>query len=87
MNISTVIGVRIEAICGCVPENKVDNMEFAKTHFEEDMSSTLKALGVLERHVAVKEETTSMDFCVAAAEKIFAEGGVKKEDIGAVIFQ
>lgn len=86
MNISTVKGVRIEAICGCVPEHKVDNLEFAKAHFEEDMEATLKALGVKERHVAVKEETTSMDFCIAAAEKIFAESGVKKEDIGAVIF-
>ena len=64
----------MEAIAACVPENKVDNLEFAKAHFEEDMESTLKALGVLERHVAVKEETTSMDMCVAAAEKIFAVG-------------
>lgn len=86
MNISTIKGVRMEAIAACIPENKVDNLEFAKSHFEEDMSSNIKALGVLERHVAVKEETTSMDFCIAAAEKIFSEGGVKKEDIGAVIF-
>ena len=86
MNISTIKGVRMEAIAACVPENKVDNFEFAKSHFEEDMTSTLKALGVLERHVAVKEETTSMDMCVAAAEKIFAEGNIMKEDIGAVIF-
>lgn len=76
----------MEAIAACVPENKVDNLAFAGSHFEEDMSATLKALGVMERRVAVKEETTSMDFCIAAAEKIFAEGGVKKEDIGAVIF-
>lgn len=76
----------MEAIAACVPENKVDNLEFAGSHFEEDLSATLKALGVMERRVAVKEETTSMDFCIAAAEKIFAEGGVKKEDIGAVIF-
>ena len=86
MNISTVKGVRIEAIAACVPENKVDNLEFAKAHFEEDMTSNIKALGVFERHVAVKEETTAMDFCVAAAERIFAEGGVKKDEIGAVIF-
>lgn len=86
MNISTVKGVRIEAVAACVPENKVDNLEFAKAHFEEDMTSNIKALGVLERHVAVKEETTAMDFCVAAAERIFAEGGVKKDEIGAVIF-
>lgn len=86
MNISTVKGVRVEAIAACVPENKVDNLEFAKAHFEEDMTSNIKALGVFERHVAVKEETTAMDFCVAAAERIFAEGGVKKDEIGAVIF-
>lgn len=86
MNISTVKGVQIEAVAACVPENKVDNLEFAKAHFEEDMTSNIKALGVLERHVAVKEETTAMDFCVAAAERIFAEGGVKKDEIGAVIF-
>ena len=86
MNISTVKGVRVEAIAACVPENKVDNLEFAKAHFEEDMTSNIKALGVFERHLAVKEETTAMDFCVAAAERIFAEGGVKKDEIGAVIF-
>lgn len=86
MNISTVKGVRMEAIAACVPMNKVDNLEFAKSHFEEDMSSNLKAIGVIERRVAVKKETTSMDFCVAAAEKIFAESNIRKEDIGAVIF-
>lgn len=86
MNISTVKGVRLEAIAACVPKNKVDNLTFAKSHFEEDMSSNLKAIGALERRVAIKEETTSMDFCIAAAEEVFSKGGVKKEDIGAVIF-
>ena len=76
----------MEAIAACVPENKVNNFEFAKTHFKEDKTAVLKALGVSERHVAKKEDTTSMDMCVAAAEKIFSEGGVRKEDIGAVIF-
>ena len=86
MNISTIEGVRMEAIAACVPTNKVNNLEFAKVHFEEDMEATLKALGVAERHVAVKEETTSMDMCVAAAERIFASGMVAQEDIGAVLF-
>lgn len=86
MNISTIKGVRMEAIAACVPSNKVDNYEFAKSHFEEDMTATLKALGVAERHVAVKEETTSMDMCVAAANLLFEKSGIKKEDIGAVIF-
>ena len=46
MNISTIEGVRMEAIAACVPTNKVNNLEFAKVHFEEDMEATLKALGV-----------------------------------------
>lgn len=86
MNISTIKGVRMVAIAACVPTNKVDNYEFAKAHFEEDMTANIKAVGVLERHVAVKEETTSMDMCVAAAERIFESGKVAREDIGAVIF-
>lgn len=86
MNISTIKGVRMEAIAACVPANKVDNYEFAKAHFEEDMTANIKAVGVLERHVAVKEETTSMDMCVTAAERIFESGKVAREDIGAVIF-
>lgn len=86
MKISTVKGVRIEAMSACVPANKINNLEFAKSHFEDDMSATIKALGMPERRVAKKEETTSMDFCIAAAEKIFSESDVKKEDICAVIF-
>ena len=86
MNISTIKGVRMEAIAACVPANKVDNLEFAKAHFEEDMEATLKALGVVERHVAVKKETTSMDMCVAAAEELFNKTGISRDDIGAVIF-
>ena len=85
MNISTIKGVRMEAIAACVPANKVDNYEFAKSQFEEDMTATLKALGVAERHVAIKEDTTSMDMCVAAAELLFEKSGIKKEEIGAVI--
>ena len=64
----------------------MNNLEFAQCHFEEDLSATIKALGVRERHVALMEETTSMDMCIAAAERIFTAGGVKREDIGAVIF-
>ena len=86
MNISTVKGVRIEAISACVPSHKVDNFEFAKKHFEEDMAANIKALGVAERHVAEKEETTAMDMCVAAAESLFEKSGISKEDIGAVVF-
>lgn len=76
----------MEAICSCVPENIIDNLDFAQNHFEDDKSATIKALGIAERHVAIKSETTSMDMCLAAAEKIFESGEIKKEDIGALVF-
>ena len=76
----------MEAIAACVPSNRVDNFEFAKTHFKEDMTSTLKAVGVAERRVATNRETTSMEMCAASANLLFEKGNVKKEDIGAVIY-
>lgn len=85
MNISTIKGVRIESICACVPSNVVNNREFAKSHFVDDLNSTISALGVEERHVVNLENTTALDLCVEAAKKIF-ENGLNKEDIGALVF-
>jgi|LSQX01.1.fsa_nt_gb 3-oxoacyl-[acyl-carrier-protein] synthase-3 len=85
MNLSTIKGVRMEAIAACVPSNKVDNYKFAEEHFTDDFSATLKALGVAERHVAVKEDTTALTMAIKAAEKLFDDGSIMKEEIGAVI--
>lgn len=86
MNLSSIKGVRMEAICACVPENKIDNLTFAKNHFTEDKEATIKALGIRERRVAAHSSTTSLDMCIAAAEKIFKSSEIKKEDIGALVF-
>lgn len=85
MNISTIKGVRMEAISACVPVNTVDNYKFAAEHFTEDFTATIKALGVTERRLAVKEETTALTMSIEAAKKLFEEGSIKKEDIGAII--
>lgn len=75
----------MEAIAACVPTNTVNNYKFAEAHFPDDFTATIKALGVLERHVAVKEETTALTMSIEAAKRIFDEGLIKKEDIGAII--
>lgn len=85
MNISTVKGVRIEAISACVPSNTVDNNKFAREHFTDDFSATIKALGVQERHVSIKEGTTALTMSIKAAQKIFEDGKIAKGEIGAVI--
>ena len=67
MNISTIQGVRIQAIAACVPSNKVNNREFAAAHFSEDLSNTISALGVEERHVCTSPDTTALSLSISAA--------------------
>lgn len=86
MNLCTIKGVRIEAISAVVPKNVVNNREFAKEHFEEDMTATINALGIEQRHVCANPETTALDMCCKAAERIFDDGKIAREDIGAVVF-
>lgn len=69
-----------------VPKNVVNNREFAKEHFEEDMTATINALGIEQRHVCANPETTALDMCCKAAERIFKDGRIAREDIGAVVF-
>ena len=86
MNLCTIKGVRMEAISAVVPKNVVNNREFAKEHFEEDMTATINALGIEQRHVCANPETTALDMCCKAAERIFEDGKIAREDIGAVVF-
>ena len=86
MNLCTIKGVRMEAISAVVPKNVINNREFAKEHFEEDMTATINALGIEQRHVCANPETTALDMCCKAAERIFEDGKITREDIGAVVF-
>lgn len=83
MNISTIQGVRIQAIAACVPSNKVNNREFAAAHFSEDLSNTISALGVEERHVCTSPDTTALSLSISAAKKVLQ--GIDPEEIGAVV--
>lgn len=86
MNICKISDVRMEAISACIPKNVINNREFAKEHFEDDMTSTINALGIEHRHVCAHPETTALDMCCKAAERIFDEGIIKRDEICAVVF-
>lgn len=83
MIVSTIKGVRMEAISACVPSNKINNREFAKEHFNEDLSPTISALGIEERHTVTKEDTTSLTLCIEAAKQILKD--VDPNEIGAIV--
>lgn len=76
----------MEAISAVVPKNVVNNRDFAKEYFEEDMTATINALGIEQRHVCSNPETTALDMCCKAAERIFEDGKISREEIGAVVF-
>jgi 3-oxoacyl-[acyl-carrier-protein] synthase III len=86
MIISTITGVKLEAISACVPKNKIDNRDFAKEHFDTDLESTIKALGIDERRIVISENTTSLDLSILAAKEIFKDKIINKSDFGAIIF-
>ena len=87
MIISTIKGIKLEAISACVPKNKIDNRIFAKEHFESsNLDSTIKAVGIDERRVVKKDETTSLDLSIEAAKELFKDEKLKKSDFGAIIF-
>ena len=86
MNLCTIKGVRMEAISAVVPKNVVNNRDFAKEHFEDDMTATINALGIEQRHICANPETTALDMCCKASERIFESGDIAREDIGAIVF-
>ncbi|MEI7981158.1 MAG: ketoacyl-ACP synthase III [Bacteroidota bacterium] len=86
MNISSIRNVKIEAISACVPKNKIDNRQFAKDHFPDDLENTIKALGIDNRHVCKSEKSTALDLCIEAAKTLFNNTSITPLDIGGLVF-
>ncbi len=76
--------VRLAAIVACVPSTVVDNLSLA-TEFGSAAHQIIKMTGVEKRHVASAEITTS-DLCFRAAEELFDNSKVEREQIDAVLF-
>lgn len=79
----TLPGMRIEGIATCVPRAIRSNEDLAETFGAKAMSRFGKSTGILNRRVSTGE--SSLDLCLAAAEKLFAEG-CERASIDGVIF-
>lgn len=79
--------VRIAGIAAGVPKNVADNLHptvddaISKEYSPEDF---VKVTGVKERRVSF--DLTTSDLCYAAAEKLIADLGWDKQEIGAIVF-
>jgi len=87
MPVTKISGVKIEAMTACVPANIADNMVVGGGIFSEhELKNVLKATGIEKRRVCKNDDTTALDLSLKAAENIFENTELKREDIGAVVF-
>lgn len=77
-------GSFIKDIAYYLPSNTVTNEELVKEFPEWSVEKIAEKVGVHERRVAVEE--TATDLAVFAAERLFAQNRVKKEDVDFVLF-
>ena len=78
--------VKIRGLAACVPERIEENREYTlipKDEIEKYISTT----GVERRHCAIHDGSIcTSDLCQKAAEKLIADLGWNKEDIGLLLF-
>ena len=77
---------KIKGICCAVPNNPISIEEMVKPYFDENyVKKTIDIIGVKQLYYAKEGQTTS-DLGYAAAEKLIADIGWKKESIDGLIF-
>lgn len=78
-------GVGVRAMAAAVPKRIVKNREYTDVWSTEEAAAIVDKTGIEERRFA-DEETCSSDLCFAAAEKLFEDNDIAKEDIELLVF-
>jgi 3-oxoacyl-[acyl-carrier-protein] synthase-3 len=78
-------GVGIVAMSAAVPKRVIRNREYTEVFSKEEANEIVDKTGIEERRFA-DADTCSSDLCLAAAEKLFADNDVNKEDIELLVF-
>lgn len=78
--------VGITAMAACIPRTVIDNYHYGLDIWpEEEVRKVVDKIGVAERRFA-DNDTCSSDLCCAAAEKLFADNNINKEEIDLLVF-
>ena len=77
-------GARIAGIVSCLPSRVIDNA-FYEEQFGEGVAEVTKMTGVLSRHRADEDVTTS-DLCEAAADRLLEGLGWERDSVDGLIF-
>ena len=73
-------------MAGCVPKKVINNYEYDLDIWpKEEVKKVVDKVGVFKRRFT-DEKTCSSDLCVAAAEKLFADNNIDRNEIDLVVF-
>lgn len=78
-------GISITSMSGAVPANTIINRKFTKYFDQNIVNDIIDKTGVEERRVS-NNKTTSSDLCFAAANKLFLDNNICKDEIDVLIF-
>lgn len=78
-------GVGISAMSAAVPKRVIKNREYTEIWSQEEANEIVDKTGIEERRFS-DENTCSSDLCFAAAEKLFADNEINRDDIDLLVF-
>lgn len=78
--------IGVTALSACVPARVIDNMSYNLDILtEEEIGRIVEKTGVRQRRFA-DERTCASDLCFAAAERLFADNGICRDEIDLLVF-
>ncbi len=78
-------GVGITAMAAAVPSRVIENLKYTDFFPEDQVKEVVEKVGIYERRFA-DEETCSSDLCFAAAQKLFLDNNIDREEIDLLVF-
>jgi 3-oxoacyl-[acyl-carrier-protein] synthase III len=85
MGLLSFNNVGISGITACVPRRVINNYEHDLYFKKEEIKEVIDKIGVKERRFA-DENTCSSDLCFAAAERLFSDMQINRDEIDLLIF-
>lgn len=86
MSLLSFSSVGITALAACVPRHVINNYKYDLDIWSEDeVRQVVNKVGVFERRFA-DENTCSSDLCYAAAERLFEDNQIDREEIDLLVF-
>lgn len=77
--------VGVTAMAGAVPKRIIKNRDYTEFFSAEEAVAIVEKTGIEERRFA-DEATCSSDLCYAAAERLFADNDINREEIDLLVF-